>query len=141
MAQWFIERRDTNYVVRHHITAHLAEGFTPDPDIALHRYRKGRRRRDSGPTAEDVILVIEFCEEPEGDHAQLKTRMYAQAGIPELWVVDVHGRTVNRLSRPGPEGYEEGEAVREPEQLTPVLAPTVRILVRELLPRVQEGLG
>ncbi len=47
-----------------------------------------------------------------------KARIYAEAGIPEDWIVDVAGRAVEVRSAPGTGGYAEERLGRPPEAVT-----------------------
>ena len=35
----------------------------------------------------------------------IKTEIYAEAGVPEYWIVDRRTETVDVLTQPGPSGY------------------------------------
>lgn len=97
------ERYEPGAFVRDQKPLPLGEGTRPEPDIAVLRgplsgYR-GRR-----PSAADAILVVEIAVSSlERDHK--KARIYAGAGVPVLWIVDVEGRRLEVHTEPTPEGY------------------------------------
>lgn len=60
----------------------------PEPDIAIVR-GPGRTYRDRHPTPADCPIVIEVAESSIRSDRKWKTRMYAEAKIPEYWIVNV----------------------------------------------------
>ncbi|MGI8661124.1 MAG: Uma2 family endonuclease [Thermoleophilaceae bacterium] len=61
-----------------------------------------------------------------------KAELYASAGIPELWVVDVPGRRVGVHRAPRPTGYSAVEDATRGELVAAGLAGGPRIDVEEL---------
>ena len=58
--------------------------------------------------------------------------LYARHGVPEVWIVDLRGRTVDVCRQPGQGGYAEQRSEVTGE-LTPMLVPTLRIDVSALI--------
>ena len=133
LTTWLSDRRGEDYMPRCQITLRLTEGFTPDPDFALLRYRPHGYRGDNRPTAADVLLVIEVADSSLARDLGLKSLAYARAEIPELWVVDIPHRQIHQLTQPSPEGYGEQTTVGEEETITPLLIPSLQMPVRVAL--------
>ena len=57
--------------------------------------------------AEDALLVIEVADSSLAYDRSTKLRLYAEAGIPEYWVVDCTAETVEVHRDPGPDGYRD----------------------------------
>jgi Uma2 family endonuclease len=55
--------------------------------------------------AEDVLLLIEVAESSLAYDRTTKLRLYAEAGIPEYWIVDCEAETVEVHRDPCPDGY------------------------------------
>ena len=53
------------------------------------------------------LLVIEAAESSLAYDRTTKRRLYAEAGIPESWVVDCTAETIEVHRGPGQEGYRE----------------------------------
>src|SRR3712207_3329118 len=68
----------------------LAGDAEPQPDLAL---IKERPRREV-PTPEDVLLVVEVAEASLTYDREIKLPLYARAGIPEVWLVDLPHRKI-----------------------------------------------
>lgn len=88
----------------------------PEPDLFV-----TNQRPTTGFTAsETVVLVGEVADTTLAHDLGPKARMYAAAGIPEYWVVDVEGGSVHQLWAPGPEGYAERREVALGERVEAV---------------------
>lgn len=92
----------------------------PVPDVAILRYRKDRYRGVGHPTSADAQLIIEVADSSVLFDRNVKRRMYARAGVPEYWVVDLPRNCVAVFQ--APEGgdyaqtreYQRGESWRSP---------------------------
>lgn len=73
------------------------------PDVML-LCPRGDGYRDL-PTPQDVLLVIEVADATVAFDRGPEAARYAAAGVPEYWVVDVPGRCVWSMTRPGAGGY------------------------------------
>jgi Uma2 family endonuclease len=51
--------------------------------------------------------VIEVAVSSLRTETAIKPALYAAAGVPELWVVDVAARRLIVLREPGPDGYAQ----------------------------------
>jgi Uma2 family endonuclease len=78
----------------------------PEPDLAL---VEGRSPDHHPRTA---LLVVEVAVTSHAIDRGLKARLYARAGVPTYWLIDVPGETVEVRSEPGPEGYRACESYR-----------------------------
>lgn len=130
---WLVLQAGQDYVPRCQVTIRLAEGFTPDPDFVLLRYKEAGYRGENRPTAADVLLVIEVADSSLARDLGLKSLAYARAGVPELWVVDIPHRQVHRFTQPSPEGYQERDTAGEEETISPTLIPSLQMPVRAAL--------
>ena len=73
----------------------LADDTEPEPDLAVIR-RRPVPYKEREAHAEDVLLLIEVAESSLAYDRSTKLRLYAEAGIPEYWIVDMDSRTVER---------------------------------------------
>ena len=65
----------------------------PEPDVALLRFSE-TFYEDEVPEPGDVLLVIEVCRQQPSDSTARVKPIYAEAGVPEFWIVDlIHNRT------------------------------------------------
>lgn len=71
----------------------------PIPDVALLRPEPDGYRH-AHPTSRDALLIIEVADSSVLFDRNTKRRMYAAAGVPEYWVVDLPRHTVAVFSAP-----------------------------------------
>ena len=84
----------------------LTDDTEPQPDLTVLR-RRAVPYKEREARAEDAVLVIEVAESSLVYDRSTKRRLYAEAGIPEYWVVDCTAETVEVHRGPGPEGYRD----------------------------------
>jgi Uma2 family endonuclease len=78
----------------------------PQPDIALVKAREDfYTSRHPGP--EDTLLLIEVSDSSLAKDRGLKMSIYAEAGFPEYWIIDVKRGVVEVYRQPSGERYEE----------------------------------
>lgn len=76
----------------------------PEPDLAL---IESEPSPDQHPRT--ALLVVEVAVSSHAIDRGVKARLYAHAGIPTYWLIDVPGRSVEVRTGPGPEGYRACE--------------------------------
>jgi Uma2 family endonuclease len=104
----------------------------PQPDIAI---LKPRADAYSGahPRPEDILLVIEVADTSLEADRDVKLPLYAGAGIPEAWLVDLEHDVIEVHRRPSPEGYREVRTLGRGDTLAALLVATGAISVDEVL--------
>jgi Uma2 family endonuclease len=91
-------------------------GSVPEPDLAL---VEGEPSRGRHPRTALLVVEVSFSS-PLIDRG-VKAELYARAGVPTYWLVDVRGRAVEVRTDPGPDGYRGcevyglGKAVPAPD--------------------------
>jgi Uma2 family endonuclease len=99
----------------------------PEPDLAVVRKDPSLRDHPS-----EALLVIEIAASSIAIDRGLKRTIYAEVGIPEYWIVDVNGRTVEVHTRPDGGYYSSGQILRDGDMLRPTLLPQIAICVAEI---------
>lgn len=120
------------FVVRPQLPLTLASGESePEPDLAVVRATDATSSERHPATA---LLVVEVAAESLAKDQTVKARLYARAGIPEYWIVDVAARAVEVRRDPDAEAGTWGSVARltAPAELTSALLPGFRIAVGEL---------
>lgn len=112
------------------ILGHLS---APEPDIAVlaGTYRDYVARH---PTA--ALLVVEVSNTTLPQDRLSKSRIYAGAGIPEYWILNVRGDCleVSRAPDVSRRIYTERRTLRRGARLAPVAFADVEIAVSDLMP-------
>lgn len=103
----------------------------PEPDLAIVR-RLGRGYRQRHPTPENVYWVVEYAQTSLSKDLDDKKRLYAEAGIPEYWVVNLRDRTLLVFRQPADGTYRFEQTLSRGE-LAPLAFPDLVIAVDRLL--------
>ncbi|HEX8921320.1 MAG TPA: Uma2 family endonuclease [Pyrinomonadaceae bacterium] len=77
----------------------------PQPDVALLRWRDDYYR-NSHPTPDDVLLVIEVADSTVETDRSYKVPLYAKAGIAEVWLVNLPEEQVELFASPVDGSYK-----------------------------------
>ncbi|RYG33071.1 Uma2 family endonuclease [bacterium] len=87
----------------------------PEPDVAL--VRGSEQQYLEHPHASALSLVIEVSDYTLGKDRNRKSVLYARAGIPEYWVVDLVHDRIERRTRPLDGEYGFIETFRRGENI------------------------
>src|SRR5438045_7962315 len=71
----------------------------PEPDAILLKWRDDYYAAKR-PTPEDVLLIIEVSDTTLKYDRTTKTTLYAEAGIPEYWIVNLRNRVIEVYTEP-----------------------------------------
>jgi Uma2 family endonuclease len=123
LAQAFILQAHDRFRVRVHQPIDLGPESQPQPDLVVCRLE---RYRDHHPGPADILLVIEVADTTLDFDLADKRALYADAGIPEYWVIDVQAGKLTRFVRDGTEQLATGTTI------SPVMFPDVSIDLAEL---------
>jgi Uma2 family endonuclease len=128
-AEWYVDSQEP-------ITTDDSE---PEPDVVVVR-GETRHYLDRHPGPHDVGLVIEVADTTLQRDRGFKKRLYARAGIPVYWLVNLSDNQCEVYTEPsGPEpqpDYRQRQDYGASDVILVVLAGVEvgRIAVRELLP-------
>jgi Uma2 family endonuclease len=103
----------------------------PEPDLAVVR-GDPRDYRQRHPVGRDVLLVIEVARTSQRIDRK-KIRIYALAGAPTYWLIDLPKNQVEVFRRPSAEGEYAEHVVYGVGQDIPLPALAVRLPVSELV--------
>jgi len=108
----------------------LSDESIPQPDMALLRFA---RYTHAYPKAGDVHIVIEIADTMRAYDRDVKLPIYAAAGIPEAWVVDIAADRIERHTEPAADGYQLIRHFGRGSVVESVVIPTLAIPVDEIL--------
>jgi Uma2 family endonuclease len=127
-----------SYIVATQNPLNLGSGSEPIPDVAVIT-GAWRDYKDSIPTT--AVLVVEVADTTLKTDRIRKAALYARAGIPEYWIVNLvrNQLEVQRHPEPGlgPSsrfGYRDVVVLTANDTVAPMAAPHAAIAVSELLP-------
>lgn len=104
----------------------LGERSEPQPDLALLRPRADFYA-ESPPTAADALLVIEVAQATAAYDRGVKVPLYAQHGVPEVWIVDLDFSLVRFFRSPLGDRYLDVTATETPGPTPVALLPGVTV--------------
>jgi Uma2 family endonuclease len=105
----------------------------PEPDLIVLK-RESHTFRSGNPQPGDLDLVVEISDTSLSFDLNVKARLYARAGLPEYWVLDVNVRRLIVHRDPTPAGYGSVVAYGESESVSPLAAPDRELLVADVFP-------
>ena len=123
----------TPFHVRSQMPLVISDDSEPEPDLAVVRGQVRDYMR-AHPIAADVILAVEIAGSTIGLDRRRKTKIYAQAGIPEYWIVALQEQILEVFTGPGAAGYERRAVLRRGGSVSPTAKPDAKIGVASLLP-------
>ena len=112
---------------------HLNGQAEPEPDVLLLRWRDDAYVSDH-PGPDDVLLLIEVADTSLDRDRGVKLSMYAEAGIPETWIVNIPERSVEAHTDPLNGIYTHSRVYSSDETVSPIAFPDVSLRVGEILP-------
>jgi Uma2 family endonuclease len=102
----------------------------PQPDLAL--VEGPPLGRLPGPA--EIALVVEVAESSLAYDRETKLPLYAEAGIPEVWLVDLTTDAIEAYSEPGSGGYQKLVRFARGEQVVSVTLPNLAFDAAVALP-------
>ncbi len=127
----FVEQVGALVRVRVQNPVRLGDHSQPEPDLSL-LARKSYRAAHPGP--EDVVLLVEVADSSLKKDRELKIPLYAQAGIREVWLVDLEFASVHIHRQPRGRAYRKCVTLHRPtDELTSPALADLHINLGELL--------
>jgi len=114
--------------VRIQLPLAVSDDSLPEPDVAV--VSPGDYRRAHPTTA---LLVIEVAETSLNKDRAVKAALYAAAGVPEYWIVDLPGASVDVYVAPVQGRYTRRTAARSGDVLRPVALGDLDVRVADFL--------
>jgi Uma2 family endonuclease len=120
---------NSRYMVRTQLPYAASDYSEPEPDIAV-----APRAFPGTPHPDRAFLLVEVSDSSLRKDRTIKTGIYAEAGVPEYWVVDVQGGAVEVYTTPQNGAYQTTTRAMRGDVLRPLELPEVTIEVSDILP-------
>jgi Uma2 family endonuclease len=98
----------------------------PLPDVALLK-RRDDFYAQANPQPWDVLLIIEVADSSVEYDRDIKIPLYAEAPIPEVWLINLPKETIEIYSQPIGDAYREIRIVKRGESLASQSIPNLII--------------
>lgn len=132
LTEIFVQRLAGRAVVSVQNPIELGEDSEPQPDVMVLKWRPDRYR-GSLPKPEDVLLVVEVADTTADFDRKFKIPIYARAGIPETWLMDLELEQIEVYQQRSPEGCRSVRIFRRGESIAPSALPDVTLAVDDIL--------
>lgn len=130
----------TGHHVRNQMGFDIGTDSDPGPDLAV---VVGSRRDLAGCTPTTAVLVVEVAASSLAVDTTTKAELYATAGVPEYWVLDVDNKQLHVFRDPQPlplptelaaTAYRTRLTLGSADHVSPLAASHASVLVGDLLP-------
>ena len=111
----------------------LDDDNEPEPDVMLLR-RRDDYYATAHPGPDDVLLLIEVADTTLDFDRNVKLRLYARAGIPEVWIVNLQDRRVETYAEPEGDQYGSIRHYGPGESVAPLSFPDIALEVERVIP-------
>lgn len=132
ISQWIAEQLTlalhASFKVFSHSPFAASDDSEPEPDIQV------APRANTFAHPSSSLLLVEISDSSLRKDRRLKAPIYAEAGVPEYWIVDVSGDelVIEVHTDPTPTGYRRVELFRDGDVLKPIELPAIAIAVRDI---------
>jgi Uma2 family endonuclease len=109
----------------------LSDSSLPQPDIVVYARSAAVERRMARP--DEVFLVIEVSDTTLVYDRTVKLPLYAEAGIPEVWIVNLPEQQIEVYREAGPGGYKSMRRILRGETVAPEAFPDLLIATDAIL--------
>jgi Uma2 family endonuclease len=114
--------------VRVQLPFNASDDSVPEPDVAL---VAPVARKDAHP--DQAFLIVEVSNDSLRFDRKKKSPLYARAGVPEYWIVNLVDRVIERRSEPVGAAYTTLTIFGAAESIAPLAFPDVSLRVAEIL--------
>ena len=111
----------------------LSPHTMPEPDVVFVQRPLSLYSEDH-PVAADVMLLIEVADTSYRHDRYIRLPLYARAGVPEAWIVDLNHDAVEVFRTPSPTGYASMQRMERGETVAALAFPDVVLAVAKILP-------
>jgi Uma2 family endonuclease len=109
----------------------LGDRSEPEPDIAI-VHKLGREYLAHHPYPENIFWVIEYANSSLEKDLNIKTRIYAEAGIAEYWVVNLKKRQLIVFREPQETEYASKSTLTT-GVISPLAFPDVAVAINSII--------
>ncbi|MCB0630993.1 MAG: Uma2 family endonuclease [Saprospiraceae bacterium] len=86
----------------------------PEPDLCVLTFREDMYIK-SHPQSHETLLVVEVADSSLAKDREVKAPLYAAAGIPEMWIINLSEQQIEVYTQPAQEGYSQIHIYRKNE--------------------------
>lgn len=129
--RFFVKNVSDKVLVRIQNPVRLSDYNEPEADVTLADLRMYDGRRHPQPV--EVILIVEVSDSTLKYDRDVKLSLYAEAEIPEVWIVNLVNNIVEVHQKPSVGIYQLAKIFKSGETLLSEVLPELSIAVDEIL--------
>ncbi len=132
LALLFTEVANRRFIVRVQNPIRLDDFSEPQPDVTLLRWREDFYR-GAHPTPSDVLLVVEVADTTVVTDRTVKLPLYARAGVPEVWLINLPEEKIEVYAEPAGGAYKSATSFGRGEEARSRTVPHLSVAVSDVL--------
>ncbi|MCR9054508.1 MAG: Uma2 family endonuclease [Phaeodactylibacter xiamenensis] len=101
---WLRSALSDQYTISVQDPISLSKYSEPEPDLAVLDFREDYYAK-AHPQPKDIHLLIEVADTSLDKDQKVKLPLYAAAGIPEVWIVNLPEQQLEQYTEPSTDGY------------------------------------
>ncbi len=110
----------------------LNDYSVPQPDLAVLKWRDDYYAREL-PSVQDTLIAIEVSDTTLEKDRGVKLPLYARAGIPEVWLIDLYNDRIEVHSALLNDGYQRSRIVQRNQNVQSEVLPQLTLAADEIL--------
>lgn len=118
------------YIIDQQNPVQINENSEPEPDLMVMPFREDLYA--DGVKPHDIRLLIEVADHPLKKDLRVKTALYARAGIPEVWIMDIKNKQLFQYADHQHGKYQQKNTCSGEDQITATQLP-IQVKVKELI--------
>lgn len=112
----------------------LSDETEPEPDLAVATLVHGEERyAEAHPSSADVLLVVEVADSSLVYDRRTKVPLYAAAGIPEYWLIDLVGNRIEVYRNPLAGSFSDVKVLGRGDKISPLSFPQIEVTLANLI--------
>ena len=104
------------FVIKGQNPLRLSNISEPEPDIVVAKFKKDRYT-SKHPRPKDVFLLIEVSDSTLETDRRVKSPLYAKAGIPEYWIINIPDKQIEVYRNPKEEKYTTKKVYKKSQKV------------------------
>lgn len=114
--RWLNQHVSRSMIVRPQDPIQIPNHSEPEPDLALVKFREDKYA-NGHPLPEEVLLVIEIADSSLDYDRRVKAPLYAEAGIPAYWIINLPDGVIEQHTQPLGDRYKTVRVLERGERL------------------------
>lgn len=131
LAKFFIKNVSDDILVSIQNPVRFSDFYEPEPDLTLSDLTKYDGKRHPRPA--EVLLIVEVSDSTLKYDREVKIPLYAEAGIPEVWIINLATEIIELHLKPANGLYQFVKFFKRGEIVKSETVPNLEIPVDKIL--------